>query len=170
MQPINLCLPTNKSLFSFFFFFLVVWFWFGFPESGDNWHFYITESYNLRIRHVSTLFRFPFSEYCFIVFCIDILVFIIVCIIKLLPFYFQFCSMFIFNVCPVISCSCPFMGGEVVCCCDTICVSVGVFGLLTYNVITDISRFEFVILLFFSICPTYPRFPSSLLSCLLSDL
>ena len=39
------------------------------------------------------------------------------------------------------------MGGEVVCCCDSIFVSVGVFGLLTYYVITDISRFEFVILL-----------------------
>ena len=69
-----------------------------------------------------------------------------VCIIKLLPFYFGFFSMFIFNICPVISCSCPFMGGEVVCCRDSIHVSVGVFGLLTYNVITDTSSFEFVIL------------------------
>lgn len=112
MQPINLCLPTDKNIFSFFFFFPLVWFWFWFPESGDNWHFYITELPIYKYSVSLHLFRLPFSQYCFIVICIDILVFVIVCIINLLPFYFQFFSMFVFNVSPVYIMQVSFYGGR----------------------------------------------------------
>ena len=90
--------PPIKTFLVFFFH----W-WFDFDLGFLNLEIigiFISLSLLIYEYHISLrLFRFPFSQYCFIVFCIDRLVFIVVCIINLVPFYFQFFSMFIFNVC-----------------------------------------------------------------------